>query len=159
MTKVAPQSKIYIQQDVFNKVDFRLGLAFAAGSSRAQFRAFLGEEFGGATEGNYKMHKLTAGVTECLVPFFLSISDAVEFELFKDFSVGCCDFINDCSVFDEMYPPAADGSVGLEDASRAGESEWCARRSRIVARNRTRIWLSGKLLFAAVFFMAVRRRH
>ncbi|HEX6124227.1 MAG TPA: cation:proton antiporter [Pyrinomonadaceae bacterium] len=93
MTGLAPA----VERLRLSKPFFNLGLILCLGLSVASvyvgvaaiIGAFLaGMALAEATEGNYKMHKMTSGITEFLVPFFLvNIGMQLELAVFRDMSV------------------------------------------------------------------------
>ncbi|MBA3632578.1 MAG: cation:proton antiporter [Acidobacteria bacterium] len=93
MTRLAPKiENLHISKPFFNAgLILCLGLSFAAIhiGVAAIIGAFLaGMMLAEATEENRKMHKLTSGVTEFLVPFFLvNIGMQLNLSIFKDISV------------------------------------------------------------------------
>lgn len=93
MTRLAPKiEKLRISKPFFNLgLLLCLGLSFAAIyiGVAAIIGAFLaGMMLAEATEKNYKMHKLTNGIMEFLVPFFLvNIGMQLNLSIFKDVSV------------------------------------------------------------------------
>lgn len=93
MTRIAPRiNRLRIGQPFFNfGLILCLGLSFAAMyvGVAAIIGAFLaGMALAEATEGNQKMHRLTSGVTEFLVPFFLvNIGMQLNLHVFGEASV------------------------------------------------------------------------
>jgi Kef-type K+ transport systems, membrane components len=93
MTRLAPAiDRLRMEKPFFNLgLILCLGLSFAAMyvGVAAIIGAFLaGMALAEATEGNAKMHRLTSGVTEFLVPFFLvNIGMQLDLAVFKDLSV------------------------------------------------------------------------
>lgn len=93
MTKLAPKiDKLHMQKPFFQLgLILCLGLSFAAiyVGVAAIIGAFLaGMALAEATEDNYKMHRLSSGVMEFLVPFFLvNIGLQLNLSIFTDFSV------------------------------------------------------------------------
>lgn len=91
--KLAPKiEKLHISKPFFNAgLILCIGLSFAANyiGVAAIIGAFLaGMALSEATEDNYKMHRLTSGVTEFLVPFFLvNIGMQLNLAIFRDVSV------------------------------------------------------------------------
>ncbi|MEO8041141.1 MAG: cation:proton antiporter [Acidobacteriota bacterium] len=93
MTGLAPS----IERLRLSKPFFNLGLILCLGLSVASvyvgvaaiIGAFLaGMALAEATEGNHKMHRLTSGITEFLVPFFLvNIGMQLDLAVFRDMSV------------------------------------------------------------------------
>src|SRR5688572_20874768 len=93
MTGLAPA----IERLRLSKPFFNLGLILCLGLSVASIyvgvAAIIGAFLAGmalaeATEGNYKMHRLTTGITEFLVPFFLvNIGMHLDLAVFRDMSV------------------------------------------------------------------------
>lgn len=93
MARIAPKiERLHISKPFFNAgLILCLMLSFAAIyiGVAAIIGAFLaGMALAEATEDNYKMRKLTSGVTEFLVPFFLvNIGMQLDLSVFKDISV------------------------------------------------------------------------
>lgn len=93
MAKLAPKiESLHISKPFFNLgLILCIGLSFAASfiGVAAIIGAFLaGMALAEATEDNYKMHKMTTGVTEFLVPFFLvNIGMQLDLSVFRDRSV------------------------------------------------------------------------
>lgn len=93
MTGLAPKiNQLHMSKPFFNAgLIFCLGLSFAAIyiGVAAIIGAFLaGMAMAEATEDNPKMHKLSAGVMEFLVPFFLvNIGMQLNLSIFRDMSV------------------------------------------------------------------------
>lgn len=93
MTWLAPKiENLHISKPFFNLgLILCLGLSFAAIYIvvAAIIGAFLaGMALSEATEKNYKTHRLTSGVTEFLVPFFLvNIGMQLNLSIFRDASV------------------------------------------------------------------------
>ena len=93
MTKLAPKiENLHMQKPFFQLgLILCLGLSFAAiyVGVAAIIGAFLaGMALAEATEDNYKMHRLSSGVMEFLVPFFLvNIGLQLNLAIFTDFSV------------------------------------------------------------------------
>jgi Kef-type K+ transport system membrane component KefB len=93
MTGLAPA----IERLRLSKPFFNLGLILCLGLSVASIyvgvAAIIGAFLAGmalaeATEDNYKMHRLTSGITEFLVPFFLvNIGMQLELSVFRDMSI------------------------------------------------------------------------
>ncbi len=93
ITRLAPKiEKLHVSKPFFNAgLILCLGLSLAASyiGVAAIIGAFLaGMALAEATEDNRKMHKLTSGVMEFLVPFFLvNIGMQLNLSIFKDISV------------------------------------------------------------------------
>lgn len=93
MTRLAPQiEKLNVSNSFFN-VGLILCLGLSLAASYIGVAAIIGAFLAGmclaeATERNEKMHRLTGGVTEFLVPFFLvNIGMQLNLSVFKDSSV------------------------------------------------------------------------
>ncbi|MEJ7661809.1 MAG: cation:proton antiporter, partial [Hymenobacter sp.] len=92
VTRLAPKiEKLHVSKPFFNAgLILCLGLSLAASyiGVAAIIGAFLaGMTLAEATEDNRKMHKLTSGVTEFLVPFFLvNIGMQLDLKIFQDAS-------------------------------------------------------------------------
>jgi Kef-type K+ transport system membrane component KefB len=93
MTRLAPSvARLHLSKPFFN-----IGLILCLGLSLASIyvgvAAIIGAFLAGmalaeATEGNHKMHNLTSGITEFLVPFFLvNIGMQLDLAVFRDMSV------------------------------------------------------------------------
>lgn len=93
VTRLAPKiNALHMSKPFFNAgLIFCLGLSFAANyiGVAAIIGAFLaGMAMSEATDDNPKMHKLTSGVMEFLVPFFLvNIGMQLNLNIFRDMSV------------------------------------------------------------------------
>lgn len=93
VTWLAPRiDALYLNRPFFNIgliLCFGLSLASIHFGVAAIIGAFLaGMALSEATEGNYKMHRMTSGVTEFLVPFFLvNIGMQLNLSVFRDMSV------------------------------------------------------------------------
>lgn len=93
MTRLAPS----VQRLRLSKPFFNIGLILCLGLSLASIyvgvAAIIGAFLAGmalaeATEDNHKMHNLTSGITEFLVPFFLvNIGMQLDLAVFRDMSV------------------------------------------------------------------------
>lgn len=93
MTRLAPS----VERLRLSKPFFNIGLILCLGLSLASIyvgvAAIIGAFLAGmalaeATEDNHKMHKLTSGITEFLVPFFLvNIGMQLDLAVFRDMSV------------------------------------------------------------------------
>ncbi len=164
MTKFAPKiENLHISKPFFNLgLILCLGLSFAAGSIgvAAIIGAFLaGMSLAEATENNYKMHRLTSGVTEFLVPFFLvNIGMQLNLHVFKDFSVlGFAVLLTIVAVLTK-FVGCGIGAFGLGKREAAQIGIGMVPRGEVgivVAQIGLGMAAISETFFAAVLFMAV----
>ena len=164
MTKIAPAiERLHISKPFFNLgLILCLGLSFAAGSIgvAAIIGAFLaGMSLAEATEGNYKMHKLTTGVTEFLVPFFLvNIGMQLNLSVFKDFSVVMLAILLTVVAVLTKFIGCGLGAFGLGRREAAQVGIGMVPRGEVgivVAQIGLGLAVISENFFAAVLFMAV----
>lgn len=164
MTKIAPAiERLHISKPFFNLgLILCLGLSFAAGSIgvAAIIGAFLaGMSLAEATEGNYKMHKLTTGVTEFLVPFFLvNIGMQLNLSVFKDFSVVMLAILLTVVAVLTKFIGCGLGAFGLGRREAAQVGIGMVPRGEVgivVAQIGLGLAVISEKFFAAVLFMAV----
>lgn len=93
MTRLAPSvERLHLSKPFFN-IGLILCLGLSVASIYVGVAAIIGAFLAGmalaeATESNHKMHKMTSGITEFLVPFFLvSIGMQLDLAVFRDMSV------------------------------------------------------------------------
>ncbi len=164
MTKFAPKiENLHISKPFFNLgLILCLGLSFAAGSIgvAAIIGAFLaGMSLAEATENNYKMHRLTSGVTEFLVPFFLvNIGMQLNLHVFKDFSVlGFAVLLTIVAVLTK-FVGCGIGTFGLGKREAAQIGIGMVPRGEVgivIAQIGLGMAAISETFFAAVLFMAV----
>jgi Kef-type K+ transport system membrane component KefB len=164
MTKIAPTiESLHISKPFFNiGLILCLGLSFAAGSIgvAAIIGAFLaGMSLAEATEGNHKMHKLTTGVTEFLVPFFLvNIGMQLNLSVFKDFSVVMLAILLTIIAVLTKFIGCGLGAFGLGRREAAQVGIGMVPRGEVgivVAQIGLGLMAIRETFFAAVLFMAV----
>jgi len=164
MAKFAPAiENLRISKPFFNLgLILCLGLSVAAGSIgvAAIIGAFLaGMSLAEATEGNYKMHKLTNGVTEFLVPFFLvNIGMQLNLGVFKDFSVVMLAILLTIIAVLTKFIGCGLGAFGLGRRKAAQIGIGMVPRGEVgivVAQIGLGLSVISENFFAAVLFMAV----
>ncbi|MDQ3132705.1 MAG: cation:proton antiporter [Acidobacteriota bacterium] len=164
MTKFAPAiENLHISKPFFNLgLILCLGLSVAAGSIgvAAIIGAFLaGMSLAEATEGNYKMHKLTNGVTEFLVPFFLvNIGMQLNLGVFRDYSVVMLAILLTIIAVLTKFIGCGLGAFGLGRREAAQIGLGMVPRGEVgivVAQIGLGLAVISETFFAAVLFMAV----
>lgn len=164
MTGLAPT----VERLRLSKPFFNLGLILCLGLSVASvyvgvaaiIGAFLaGMALAEATEGNYKMHKLTSGVTEFLVPFFLvGIGMQLDLSLFKDMSVVALAVIITVIAVLTKFIGCAVGAWGMSRREMAQIGVGMVPRGEVgivVAQIGLGLGVISGQFFASVLFMAV----
>lgn len=139
-----------------------LGLSFGAiyVGVAAIIGAFLaGMALAEATEENQKMHYLTAGVTEFLVPFFLvNIGMQLDLTVFKDMSVVMLALIVTVVAVVTKFIGCAIGSWGLTKRQMAQVGAGMVPRGEVgivVAQIGLGLGVISPIFFVSVLFMAV----
>jgi Kef-type K+ transport system membrane component KefB len=111
------------------------------------------------TESNYKMHKLTSGVTEFLVPFFLvNIGMQLNLSVFKDFSVLLLAITLTIVAVITKFVGCGLGALGLGRREAAQVGIGMVPRGEVgivVAQIGLGLAVISQSFFAAVLFMAV----
>ena len=164
ITKFAPRIEaLHISKPFFNAgLILCLGLSLAANyiGVAAIIGAFLaGMALAEATEDNHKMHKLTTGVTEFLVPFFLvNIGMQLDLSIFKDVSVIVLSIIVTIAAVLTKFIACGLGAynLGLKRAAQVGIG--MVPRGEVgivVAQIGLGLGVINPPFFAAVLFMAI----
>lgn len=147
---------------------FTIGLILCIGLSVAStyvgvaaiIGAFLaGMALAEATEENHKMHRLTAGVTEFLVPFFLvNIGIQLDLSVFRDGSVVVFALILTAIAVITKFVGCGLGAFGMSRREMAQVGIGMVPRGEvgiIVAQIGLGLGVIGQQFFASVLFMAV----
>lgn len=164
LNKLAPS----IQKLRLSKPFFNLGLILCLGLSAASIyvgvAAIIGAFLAGmalaeATEKNHKMHTLTTGVTEFLVPFFLvNIGMQLDLKLFTDPSViGLALLVTLAAVITKFFGCGL-GAYGLSRRQMSQIGIGMVPRGEVgivVAQIGLGLGIISSNFFAAVIFMAV----
>src|SRR5687767_295540 len=147
---------------------FNLGLILCLGLSVASIyvgvAAIIGAFLAGmalaeATEGNYKMHKLTSGITEFLVPFFLvNIGMQLDLAVFRDMSVVALAVIITIAAVITKFVGCSLGAWGMTRREMAQVGVGMIPRGEVgivVAQIGLGLGVISGHFFASVLFMAV----
>lgn len=164
MTRFAPQiENLHISKPFFNfGLILCLGLSFAATyiGVAAIIGAFLaGMALSEATEDNYKMRRLSAGVMEFMVPFFLvNIGMQLNLSIFRDASVTTFAVVITLAAVVTKFVGCGLGAygMGMKEASRVGIG--MVPRGEVgivVAQIGLGLAAITEKFFAAVLFMAI----
>lgn len=158
----------FIQRLRLGKPFFTLGLILCLGLSVASayvgvaaiIGAFLaGMALAEATEENHKMHKLTSGVTEFLVPFFLvNIGMQLNLSVFRDTSVIVFALVVTAIAVVTKFVGCGIGAWGMQRREMAQVGIGMVPRGEVgivVAQIGLGLGVIGQSFFAAVLFMAV----
>ena len=158
----------FIQRLRLGKPFFTLGLILCLGLSVASayvgvaaiIGAFLaGMALAEATEENHKMHRLTSGVTEFLVPFFLvNIGMQLNLSVFRDTSVIVFALVLTAVAVITKFVGCAIGAWGMPRREMAQVGIGMVPRGEVgivVAQIGLGLGVIGQSFFAAVLFMAV----
>lgn len=164
INKLAPR----VRQLKLSKPFFNLGLILCLGLSVASIyvgvAAIIGAFLAGmalaeATEGNHKMHQLTSGVTEFLVPFFLvNIGMQLNIAVFKDWSVVLLAVIITIAAVLTKFVGCGLGAWGMSRREMAQVGVGMVPRGEVgivVAQIGLSLAVITETFFAAVLFMAV----
>lgn len=164
MTGLAPA----IQRLRLSKPFFNLGLILCLGLSVASIyvgvAAIIGAFLAGmalaeATEENHKMHRLTTGVTEFLVPFFLvNIGMQLDLSVFKDRSVIILAVLITIIAVLTKFIGCGLGAWGMKPREMAQIGIGMVPRGEVgivVAQIGLGLAVISREFFAAVLFMAV----
>ncbi len=164
LTRLAPA----IQKLKVSKPFFNIGLILCLGLSVASvyvgvaaiIGAFLaGMALAEATEDNHKMHQLTSGVTEFLVPFFLvNIGMQLDLLVFKDMDVVALAVIITIAAVITKFVGCGLGAWGMARREMAQIGIGMVPRGEVgivVAQIGLGLGVINKNFFAAVLFMAV----
>jgi len=147
---------------------FNLGLILCLGLSVASIyvgvAAIIGAFLAGmalaeATEGNYKMHKLTSGITEFLVPFFLvNIGMQLDLAVFRDMSVVALAVIITIAAVITKFVGCGLGAWGMTPREMGQVGVGMVPRGEVgivVAQIGLGLGVISGHFFASVLFMAV----
>lgn len=158
----------FIQRLRLGKPFFTLGLILCLGLSVASayvgvaaiIGAFLaGMALAEATEENHKMHRLTSGVTEFLVPFFLvNIGMQLNLSVFRDTSVIVFALVLTAIAVVTKFVGCGIGAWGMPRREMAQVGIGMVPRGEVgivVAQIGLGLGVIGQSFFAAVLFMAV----
>ncbi len=158
----------FIERLHLGKPFFTLGLILCLGLSVASvyvgvaaiIGAFLaGMALAEATEDDHKMHRLTSGVTEFLVPFFLvSIGMQLDLQIFRDGSVVTFAILLTVLAVATKFFGGGLGAYGLPRREMAQIGIGMVPRGEVgivVAQIGLGLGVIGQQFFAAVLFMAV----
>ena len=164
LTRLAP----VIQKLKVSKPFFNIGLILCLGLSVASvyvgvaaiIGAFLaGMALAEATEDNHKMHQLTSGVTEFLVPFFLvNIGMQLDLLIFKDLNVVALAVILTIAAVITKFVGCGLGAWGMTKREMAQIGIGMVPRGEVgivVAQIGLGLGVINNNFFAAVLFMAV----
>ena len=164
LTRLAPA----IQKLKVSKPFFNIGLILCLGLSVASIyvgvAAIIGAFLAGmalaeATEDNHKMHQLTSGVTEFLVPFFLvNIGMQLDLLVFKDVNVIALAVILTIVAVITKFVGCGLGAWGMAKREMAQIGIGMVPRGEVgivVAQIGLGLGVINKNFFAAVLFMAV----
>jgi Kef-type K+ transport system membrane component KefB len=164
MTRLAPS----IERLHLSKPFFNLGLILCLGLSVASIyvgvAAIIGAFLAGmalaeATEGNDKMHRLTSGITEFLVPFFLvNIGMQLNLAVFRDMSVVALALIITIAAAITKFVGCGLGAWGMTRREMAQVGVGMVPRGEVgivVAQIGLGLGVISGHFFASVLFMAV----
>jgi Kef-type K+ transport system membrane component KefB len=164
MTRLAPS----IERLHLSKPFFNLGLILCLGLSVASIyvgvAAIIGAFLAGmalaeATEGNDKMHRLTSGITEFLVPFFLvNIGMQLNLAVFRDMSVVALALIITIAAVITKFVGCGLGAWGMTRREMAQVGVGMVPRGEVgivVAQIGLGLGVISGHFFASVLFMAV----
>ena len=151
-----------------SKPFFNLGLILCLGLSLASIyigvAAIIGAFLAGmalaeATEDNHKMHKMTSGITEFLVPFFLvNIGMQLELAVFRDMSVVVLAMIITVAAVLTKFVGCSLGAWGMTKREMAQVGVGMVPRGEVgivVAQIGLGLGVISGHFFASVLFMAV----
>lgn len=164
MTRLAPKiESLHISKPFFNLgLILCIGLSFAATyiGVAAIIGAFLaGMALAEATEDNFKMHQLTTGVTEFLVPFFLvNIGMQLDLSIFRDVSVIILALVVTIVAILTKFIGCGLGALGMGAKSAAQVGIGMVPRGEVgivVAQIGLGLAAITDKFFAAVLFMAI----
>lgn len=158
----------FIERLRLGKPFFTLGLILCIGLSVASawvgvaaiIGAFLaGMALAEATEENHKMHQLTTGVTEFLVPFFLvNIGMQLDLAVFRTPSVIAFAVVLTLAAVATKFIGCGIGAIGLKRREMAQVGIGMVPRGEVgivVAQIGLGLGVIGQAFFASVLFMAV----
>jgi Kef-type K+ transport system membrane component KefB len=164
MTRLAPS----VERLRLSKPFFNIGLILCLGLSVASIyvgvAAIIGAFLAGmalaeATEGNDKMHRLTSGITEFLVPFFLvNIGIQLDLAVFRDMSVVVLAIVITIAAVITKFVGCAIGAWGMSRREMAQIGVGMVPRGEVgivVAQIGLGLGVISGQFFASVLFMAV----
>lgn len=164
MNRLAPR----VQKLRLSKPFFTFGLLLCLGLSVASIyvgvAAIIGAFLAGmtlaeATEDNYAMHKLTSGVTEFLVPFFLvNIGMQLNISVFRDWSVVILAVVITIAAVATKFIGCGLGAWGMSRREMAQVGVGMVPRGEVgivVAQIGLSLAVITERFFASVLFMAV----
>jgi Kef-type K+ transport system membrane component KefB len=164
MTGLAPAVKrLHLSKPFFN-IGLILCLGLSVASIYVGVAAIIGAFLAGmalaeATEDNDKMHRLTSGVTEFLVPFFLvNIGMQLDLAVFKDTSVVMLAVIITIAAVVTKFVGCALGAWGMSRREMAQVGVGMVPRGEVgivVAQIGLGLGVISGQFFASVLFMAV----
>lgn len=164
ITRLAPKiENLHIGKPFFNAgLILCLGLSFAAIyiGVAAIIGAFLaGMALSEATEDNRKMHKMTSGITEFFVPFFLvNIGMQLNLSIFKDVSAVVLAIVITIAAVLTKFVGCGLGAFGLGWRRAAQVGVGMTPRGEVgvvVAQIGLSLAVVSEAFFAAVLFMAI----
>ncbi len=164
ITRLAPKiNNLHMSKPFFNAgLILCLGLSFAAIyiGVAAIIGAFLaGMAMAEATEDNPKMHKLSAGVMEFLVPFFLvNIGMQLNLSIFRDMSVVMFAVVITLAAIVTKFIGCGIGALGIGKKQAAQVGIGMVPRGEVgivVAQIGLGLAAIGDKYFGAVLFMAI----
>lgn len=164
MTRLAPKiEKLHLEKPFFN-----IGLILCLGLSLASIyigaAAIIGAFLAGmalaeATEHNHKMHRLTSGVTEFLVPFFLvNIGMQLDLSVFREMPVVWLAVLLTLLAVATKFIGCGLGAWGMRRREMAQVGIGMVPRGEVgivVAQIGLGLAVISREFFAAVLFMAV----
>lgn len=164
MTRLAPA----VERLRLSKPFFNLGLILCLGLSVASIyvgvAAIIGAFLAGmalaeATEGNHKMHRLTSGITEFLVPLFLvNIGMQLDLAVFRDTSVVALAIVITVAAVITKFVGCGLGAWGMTRREMAQVGVGMIPRGEVgivVAQIGLGLGVISGPFFASVLFMAV----
>jgi Kef-type K+ transport system membrane component KefB len=164
MNRLAPKmAKLRLSKPFFN-TGLILCLGLSVASIYVGVAAIIGAFLAGmamaeATEENYGMHKLTSGVTEFLVPFFLvNIGMQLNLSIFKDSSVVFLAIIVTIAAVATKFIGCGLGAWGMSRREMAQVGIGMVPRGEVgivVAQIGLGLAVITERFFAAVLFMAI----
>lgn len=164
MNRLAPRvSKLRVSKPFFN-IGLVLCLGLSVASIYVGVAAIIGAFLAGmalaeATEENYGMHKLTSGVTEFLVPFFLvNIGMQLNLAVFKDWSVVLLAVVITVAAVVTKFVGCGLGAWGMTRRQMAQVGVGMVPRGEVgivVAQIGLSLAVITERFFASVLFMAV----
>jgi len=164
MNRLAPRvKKLKLSKPFFN-IGLILCLGLSVASIYVGVAAIIGAFLAGmamaeATEGNYGMHKLTNGVTEFFVPFFLvNIGMQLNLAVFQDWSVVLLAIVITVAAVVTKFVGCGLGAWGMQRREMAQIGVGMIPRGEVgivVAQIGLSFAIITERFFAAVLFMAV----